>query len=162
MKLAEILRGYGFAEKQKMMELLEQSSLFAKKTSGLEDYWLQMSVDELQLAAASPLITIGGHGFYHNDLARLPVTEIRNELQRSKAFLEEVIQKPVTQLAFPYGSYSEDTVTEALATGYEQLFATGFLLPASYHNNAMRERMGVNPYISTYNQMHAIITGKYA
>jgi hypothetical protein len=36
-----------------------------------EDYWLQMTTEEIKKASQSPFITIGSHGYYHNDLARI-------------------------------------------------------------------------------------------
>jgi hypothetical protein len=51
---------------------------------------------------------------------------------------------------------------ECVNAGYEQLFATEFISSVNVDHNKMRERMGVNPYISVYNQMYSIVTGKYA
>jgi len=158
--LADTLRYSGFEEKKKLMHLLEPYASF-EEGNAMEDYWLQMSVEEIREAAHSPLITIGSHGFYHNDLGKIPVPEMYWELSESKLFLENIIQKPVTQLAFPYGSYSADTVAEAGKAGYEQLLVAEFLYPADKKNDKLRERMGVNPFISTPNQMHAIIKGNY-
>jgi peptidoglycan/xylan/chitin deacetylase (PgdA/CDA1 family) len=143
-------------EKQKLMHLLEPYSFL-----GGEDYWLQMSIQQIQEAAASPQITVGSHGFYHNDLAQIPFADMRWELRASKEYLENIIQKPVTQLAFPYGSYSTEALNEAVKAGYEQLLATEYLYPKDSRNHHLRERMGVNPYISVNNQMHAILKGSY-
>ncbi|MEO8173843.1 MAG: polysaccharide deacetylase family protein, partial [Sediminibacterium sp.] len=157
--LSETLREMDFDKKKQVMDILGTTEIFFKVP---EDYWLQMTKDEIKAVAASDLITIGSHGFYHNDLGRIPVQEIAWELRASKKFLEELIQKPVTKIAFPYGSYSSDTITEAIGSGYEQLLATEFQFPEDRNNDAIRERMGVNPFISNHNQMYAIIKGKYA
>ncbi len=154
--LAESLRAKGFEEKQQLMQLLEPYAFL-----GEEDYWLQMSIRQIQEVAASKYITVGSHGFYHNDLAQIPVSDMRWELQESKSFLENIIQKPVTQFAFPYGSYSPETLKEAAKAGYEQLLATEYLRPNDSQANNLRERMGVNPYISVNNQLHAILKGSY-
>jgi peptidoglycan/xylan/chitin deacetylase (PgdA/CDA1 family) len=157
--LADCLRDQTFPAKKEFMELMEP--LAANCTSAPEDYWLQMTTEEIKKASESPFVTIGSHGYYHNDLARIPVDELRKELRGSRSFLEKTIQKPVTQIAFPYGSYSTNTVVECINAGYEQLLATEFSMPGKPHN-MMRERMGINPYISTLNQMYSIVTGKYA
>jgi peptidoglycan/xylan/chitin deacetylase (PgdA/CDA1 family) len=154
--LSETLRANGFEEKQQLMQLLEPYAFL-----GDEDYWLQMSIQQIQEAAASPFITVGSHGYYHNDFAQIPVPDMRWELQESKSFLENIIQKPVRQLAFPYGSYSPETLNEAVKVGYEQLLATEFLSTDDSNNNTLRERMGVNPYLSVNNQLHAILKGRY-
>jgi peptidoglycan/xylan/chitin deacetylase (PgdA/CDA1 family) len=157
--LADSLRDQTFPAKQAFMDLVEP--LAASWTTVPEDYWLQMTTEEIKQASQSPFVTIGSHGYYHNDLARIPDEMLRKELKESKYFLEETIQKPVTQIAFPYGSYSTNTVVECINAGYEQLLATEFSAPGN-PNNRMRERMGINPYISTLNQMYSIVTGKYA
>jgi peptidoglycan/xylan/chitin deacetylase (PgdA/CDA1 family) len=159
--LSETLRGMGFTKKIQMMEILEAPETFENALE-IEDYWLQMTETEIKKASASEFVTIGSHGFYHNDLAQIPVSEMAQELGDSKKFLEELIQKPVEQIAFPYGSYSPGTIAEAISAGYGQLLATEFQFAEDSDNDAMRERMGVNPFITLHNQMYAIIKGNYA
>lgn len=158
--LSEVLRGLGFDKKKQMMEVLERSETFVN-ASEIEDYWLQMTEDEIKKTAASELVTVGSHGFYHNDLGQIPVSDMGWELRASKQFLEALTQKPVTQIAFPYGSYSAATIPEAIKAGYMQLLATEFQFPGDRDNDAMRERMGINPFITAHNQMYAIIKGRY-
>ncbi|MDB5210562.1 MAG: hypothetical protein JWQ30_1389 [Sediminibacterium sp.] len=158
--LSETLRAQGFDKKKQLMELLGPAET-PENAFEIEDYWLQMTAEEIKQSAASGLITIGSHGFYHNDLAKIPTSDIAWELNASRSYLEDAIQKPVTQIAFPYGSYAAETISEAGKAGYEQLYATEFIHPEDHNNNQMRERMGVNPFITTHNQMYAIIKGKY-
>lgn len=158
--LADTLRDKGFESKSRLIELMNISSPGYSKIS--KDYWLQMTEDEIIKTSQSPMITIGSHGYYHNDLARLPVAEMRAELHQSKLFLEDLIQKPVNQIAFPYGSYSAETIVESINAGYAQLYATEFISAVNADHSSVRERMGINPYISTYNQMYSIVTGNYA
>jgi peptidoglycan/xylan/chitin deacetylase (PgdA/CDA1 family) len=158
--LSETLRGMDFDQKKQMMEMLTPPESFENALE-IKDYWLQMTEEEIKRTAASGWVTIGSHGFYHNDLAEIPVADMAWELCASKQFLEELIQKPVTQIAFPYGSYSQDTIREAISAGYTQLLATEFQFDKDTGNEAMRERMGVNPFISARNQMYAIIKGSY-
>jgi len=158
--LSDTLRQYGFDAKKKMMDLLEPYSSF-RQVSGLEDYWLQMTTEEIKKASASPFVTIGSHGYYHNDLAKISTSEMVAELRESKAFLESITNTPVNMIAFPYGSYSPVVVEEAVKAGYNQLLATEFLYPEDNNNIYMKERMGVNPFISVTNQMLSIIKGNY-
>ncbi|MES2328996.1 MAG: polysaccharide deacetylase family protein [Bacteroidota bacterium] len=158
--LSETLRSHGFDKKKQLMELLRSADTFGNAFEN-EDYWLQMTTEEIKQSTASGLITIGSHGFYHNDLGKIPTNDIAWELNNSRSYLEEIIEKPVTQIAFPYGSYAAETISEAVKAGYEQLYATEFINPEDHNNNKMRERMGVNPFVTTYNQVYAVITGKY-
>jgi hypothetical protein len=65
------------------------------------------------------------------------------------------------RLAFPYGSYSSEVVKEAMEAGYEQLLAAEFNSEQDGNNPMLRERMGINPFITSYNQMTSIIKGRY-
>lgn len=159
--LPDLLRDEGFHRKQRLMQAWPSGRAFFEEKVPA-DYWLQMSAGQIREVASSPLVTIGSHGYYHNDLGRISTAGIREELSASKRFLERVTGKPVTQLAFPYGSYRLDTIREALHCGYEQLYATEFCLPPGKHHRQVRERMGINPFISSLNQLLAVIKGHYA
>jgi peptidoglycan/xylan/chitin deacetylase (PgdA/CDA1 family) len=158
--LASVLQSLGFDAKQKLMNLLGSYALF-KKSVELDEYWLQMTAEQIWEMSASPLVTIGSHGYYHNDLSQIPDAELATELQLSKAFLEQVTGKAVTSLAFPYGHYSPAVLEEATRAGYHQLLATTFKYPGDNKNTSLRERMGVNPFISAKNQLYAIVKGDY-
>jgi peptidoglycan/xylan/chitin deacetylase (PgdA/CDA1 family) len=121
-----------------------------------------MTVEQIRDLSASPWATIGCHGYYHNDLAQLSLENSAQEMKRSKQWLETVTGKKIKAIAFPYGSYSKDVVEEAKRTGFEQLLATDFLFETDAEDKTMRERLTINPFISTINQMHANITGHYA
>jgi peptidoglycan/xylan/chitin deacetylase (PgdA/CDA1 family) len=105
--------------------------------------------------------TIGSHGYYHNDLAKIPVSSSNEEMTRSRQFLESITGKEVKALAFPYGSYTKEVTKKAKDAGYSQLLATEFLFPDDTNDTSLRERLTINPFISNINQMHANITGKY-
>jgi len=158
--LVEKLRNSGFAEKAEMMNLLYGIAPF-KSNKGDEDYWLQMTTREIRKLADSPLVTIGSHGYYHNDLANIKISDTAEELILSKQYLENVSRKKIKSFAFPYGSYTPEVIKAAKGAGYKQLLATDFCSPGDHNDPAMRERFTVNPFISTGNQMYATITRKY-
>lgn len=155
-KLVDTLRMTGFEDKSAMIRLL---SPFRQKAD--EDYWMQMTVAEIRQLASSKWATIGSHSYYHNDLAKIPVDELKKDLNRSRLFLENITGKKIKALAFPYGSYSKLVLDEAKNAGYSQLLATEFLFEDDPGNNALRERLTINPFISNINQLHANISGNY-
>lgn len=155
-KLAEILRGYGFQKKAAVLNLLNRFRLQADK-----DYWMQMTTEEIKLLSSSRWATIGSHGYYHNDLAMIDAGALKEELVRSKQFLEHVTGKEIKALAFPYGSYSATVINEATAAGYTQLLTTAFQSPEDAANPLLKERLTINPFISNINQLHANIAGHY-
>jgi peptidoglycan/xylan/chitin deacetylase (PgdA/CDA1 family) len=160
-RLVERLRNMGFAEKAKLMEALYPEVRFREgRVAG--EYWRQMTPEQIRALSRSRWVTIGSHGFYHNDLGRIPISDVEEELAVSKRYLETWTGKPVRSIAFPYGTYSPFAVTAALKAGYEQILALDYHFPEDHANPAMRERFIVNPYVSTDNQMLATIKRTYA
>lgn len=101
---------------------------FARWTPNLErpdfkPFWELMSDDDIIRAAACPGVTIGCHGYYHNNLGNLPPESAREELLRSKAYLEQLVQYDIRELAFPDGSYTPDLVGTASALGFTRQLA---------------------------------------
>jgi len=158
--LVDKLRKGGFNEKAEMMKLLYDIVPF-KSNKADEDYWLQMTTQQIRKLAASPLVTIGSHGYYHNDLVNIKISDSAEELILSKQYIENVIRKKIKCFAFPYGSYTPEVVTAAKGAGYKQLLATDFQNHADRFDTTMRERFTVNPFISTSNQMYATVTRRY-
>jgi peptidoglycan/xylan/chitin deacetylase (PgdA/CDA1 family) len=158
--LVDKLRNAGFTEKAEMMRLLYPLVPFKINPADV-DYWLQMTPREIRKLAASPYVTIGAHGYYHNDLARIKISDTAEELILSKQYLENVIRRKIKSFAFPYGSYNPDVVEAAKGAGYKQLLAMDFKFPGDNNDPALLERFTVNPFISTHNQMYAIIKRRY-
>jgi peptidoglycan/xylan/chitin deacetylase (PgdA/CDA1 family) len=79
----------------------------------------------------------------------------------SKRYLEQITGKEIRSIAFPYGSYSKNVLEESEAAGYTQLLATELMCQGDKNNVLLRERLTINPFISTVNQMHANISGSY-
>jgi len=158
--LVEKLHGTGIAEKNRMMEELYPLVPFKTYIKDT-DYWLQMTEAQIKDLAQSPLVNIGAHGYYHNDLSMIDITDAKNELLDSKLYLESLIDRPVKSMAFPYGAYNKEVAEEAKKTGYEQLLVLDFYNEEDQHDPIIRERFTVNPFISTNNQMYASITRRY-
>jgi peptidoglycan/xylan/chitin deacetylase (PgdA/CDA1 family) len=158
--LAALLQAAGFEDKAAMMRTLYPLAPF--RENGISpDYWLQMTPEQVAALAASPLATIGCHGYYHNDLAKIPLADAALEMERSKKYLERITGRPLRAIAFPYGSYSAAVVAAAKNAGFDRLLALDFLSPADHADPFMRERLTINPFISVHNQLHAIVNGKY-
>src|SRR6202451_738352 len=64
---------------------------------------LCMSWDELKPFADDPLIGIGAHSVTHCNLARQSREIAGQEMSTSRARIENVVQRPVHHLAYPYG-----------------------------------------------------------
>lgn len=77
-----------------------------------------------QLTALSPeYILIGSHSAHHADLSACEPDALDRELQESKIFLEALLKRPITLLAFPYGRYNEQVLERSALAGYQRVFA---------------------------------------
>ena len=157
--LALILRNSDFSVKAEFMQSF--NPLFSFRNFVSDDYWLQMTPEQIKKLSESKWVTIGSHGYYHNDLEKIERGEANEEMKKSKLYLEQLTGKDVKALAFPYGSYSRNLIETAKKTGYSQLLATSFHFEEDKTDATLKERITINPFISVYNQMHAIITGNY-
>lgn len=159
--LTELLRLGDFEVKAEAMKLLYTFAPYRDSRPNDQDYWLQMAPEEIRELASSPLVTIGSHGYYHNDMANIGTNKAADEMVRSKKYLEDISGKPVNSFAFPYGSYTREVVEAAKIAGYNQLLAMDFHFDEDHTDTAMRERFTVNPFISPINQLHATIIRQY-
>ncbi len=158
--MAAILRNGDFTNKAELMS--ELYPLLPFKTDPLlQDYWLQMTEEQIKQLSSSSLVTIGSHGHYHNDLSTLSPQQLTDELFISKRYLQNITGKGIKAIAFPYGSYNNNVIKAAEQAGYTQLLAGDVVRDDDKTNLLLRERFTINPYISVNNQMNAIITGRY-
>ena len=75
-----------------------------------------------QLAAAG--MEIGSHGMRHRPWRHLDALARDEELVRAKAVLEEVVERPVTEAACPFGSYDRRVVAGLRAAGYRRVYTS--------------------------------------
>jgi len=157
--LVERIRSGTYDLKVEMMQSFSSMDFRSKKDD--EDFWQQMTPAEIRELSECEFCTIGSHGYYHNDLAKLSIEDATKEMVHSKSYLESITGKNISALAFPYGTYTRAIIAEAKKAGYDKLLALDFRFKEDVSDFAMRERFTVNPYISASNQMIASITGKY-
>jgi peptidoglycan/xylan/chitin deacetylase (PgdA/CDA1 family) len=62
---------------------------------------------------------IGAHTVSHPKLTRISLDSAREEMRDSKAFLEDLLQKPVTSFAYPKGDYNAAVRDVARQVGFE-------------------------------------------
>jgi peptidoglycan/xylan/chitin deacetylase (PgdA/CDA1 family) len=71
----------------------------------------------LELAEAG--LEIGAHTVDHPDLRTLSQSEKIDQLTRSKQTLEDILGRPVTSMAYPFGAVDAATVEAARQAGYK-------------------------------------------
>jgi peptidoglycan/xylan/chitin deacetylase (PgdA/CDA1 family) len=153
--LWEMLRSEDFGAKAALLDQCYSLAPFRETVD--TDYWLQMTETQIADLASSPWVTIGAHGYYHNDLARIDPADAEKEIVAGKRWLEKITGKPVTALAFPYGTYTPALVRAAKKASFTRL------LPLAIHSAdaSLRERLIVNPYVSVTNQLLNLIEKRY-
>ncbi len=84
--------------------------------------WRMLKSEEIKILCDSEFVEIGSHTVTHKNLMLLNRDQLHLELSESKKYLEQVCEKPMDMIAFPFGLYNEDVLQEASQCGYK-LFA---------------------------------------
>ena len=134
----------GYSEKDSLIgQLLEIYDFTANKT--LDDYWRLMTDEQIYTASLSKNITIGSHGFYHNNLGSLANNDALAEALLSKKYLEGIVQKEVTSIAFPDGSYTEALNDSLYRAGFKKQFLVDYRFGDEDKRNYTYDRFGLYP-----------------
>lgn len=127
------------------------SSTFASACISLEQLNSKYFLDEheLQILSRHPLATIGAHTTSHPALATLDHETARREMEDNRAYLRNLIQRPVCHFANPHGGPAACGVREAdLAAqlGFCSAVTTrhGHVLTGQRVNRFMLPRVGFN------------------
>jgi peptidoglycan/xylan/chitin deacetylase (PgdA/CDA1 family) len=64
-------------------------------------------------------LEVGAHSVDHVRLAKMPYAHALDQMRRSRATLEDLLGKPITTMAYPFGSVSAETQRAAREAGYE-------------------------------------------
>ncbi|MFT7268212.1 MAG: peptidoglycan/xylan/chitin deacetylase (PgdA/CDA1 family) [Roseivirga sp.] len=129
--------------------------------SSMEIYWQLMNEEQISSLQNSKWVTIGSHGHFHNNLALIPLREVKKDLLFSKNYLEELLQKEIKFLAYPDGSYTRETIDLAQEIGYDYQFAIEFIHDSDYNDTRVFNRIGNNPFIQIEHQANCFIDGRY-
>lgn len=111
------------------------------------EYWKIMTDEEIKKLAGNDIITIGNHGYYHTNLGAIKPENVRTELIQTKQYLENLIQKEVDTLAYPFGYYSRASYEIAQETGHKYQLLT----EAYYNGEADRAWPNITNRAGVYN-----------
>lgn len=85
-----------------------------------------VSPEELKELAGLPGASIGAHGKSHRRLTECNDGDLEDELRSCKLYIEDVLSRSVTAIAYPYGAANIRVRDEALRVGYEVGVCTQF------------------------------------
>jgi peptidoglycan/xylan/chitin deacetylase (PgdA/CDA1 family) len=77
-----------------------------------------MTVEEAAALGKSGLVELGAHTTTHPVLSTLPAARQRDEIERSKARVQEITGAGVTSFAYPYGDFNEESVSIVRENGF--------------------------------------------
>jgi peptidoglycan/xylan/chitin deacetylase (PgdA/CDA1 family) len=93
--------------------------------------WQDSGSPQLPMLSASQLremqaggMEIGAHSHTHRRLTQCDDAGLVSELTQSTATLENLLQRPVTSLAYPYGAHDDRVVAAARVAGYQTACTT--------------------------------------
>ncbi len=89
-----------------------------------------MTIDQLKDAVDSN-IDIGSHGWSHSDLAGLHERALRIELERSKKKLEEITNRKIKYISYPFGRFNTVVERESMVLGYQCGFSMSYFKKSS-------------------------------
>ena len=142
----------GYAEKEELLSQL-LAIYDIRRNKELEDYWQLMTDEQIHKASLSKNITIGSHGFYHNNLGSLSNDDAVAEVTKSKNYLEQIIQKPVTTIGFPDGSYTEQLNDSLYKEGFTHQFVVDYRYNDSGKRDFIYQRVGLYPNMGNTHKM---------
>jgi peptidoglycan/xylan/chitin deacetylase (PgdA/CDA1 family) len=106
---------------EKQREVLGELLMWAGAEPVAYPTYSTLSQEEVSALAQGKLIEVGAHTLTHPKLSALSVASQQDEIQRSKAQLEEILDRPVTSFAYPYGTrsdYTADTIRIVREAGF--------------------------------------------
>lgn len=147
----------GYTEKDSLLQQLLSIHDFTKNHE-LGDYWQLMTDEQIRQCAQSKNITVGSHGFYHNNLGSLSNEDAVAEVAKSKQYLENIIQKSVTSIGFPDGSYTEQLNDSLPAIGITHQFVVDHRFNDRGKRSFTYHRFGLYPNMgNTHKLMYKIL-----
>ena len=78
-----------------------------------------MGAADLQELSEYKNVTIGSHGKTHRHLSECDNLQLKQELQDSKKYLEDLLSKEINSISYPYGSSNVRVIDAARIAGYE-------------------------------------------
>ncbi len=119
-----------------------------------------MTVEQIR-DIQSDLISIGSHTQNHPDLSKLPPEQVQWELIESKNNLEQLLGKPVEDLALPHGAYNEEVLRIAQEAGYKRVYTLEPKLVNENQETGVIGRFSMSPDVWPI-EFHLTCCGAYS
>ncbi|TDN39605.1 polysaccharide deacetylase family protein [Hymenobacter sp. UV11] len=121
LRLWQLLRPLPYLEQQLHLQRIRQ---WAGAIPSQRLAYRSMSLNQLQSLSSSPLHELGIHTVSHPALASHSPDFQRQELLSNQSFLEKATGKKPNVIAYPYGSYNQETIEAVTEAGCKAAFTT--------------------------------------
>ena len=111
-----------------------------------------MTYDQIKEMLDSGLVKLGAHTVNHAQLDKLSVSDQRYEIAKSKFDLEYMFHQKITDFAFPYGMYNDDTLKLVEEAGFETAVNSDNI---PLHLESLQNRYG-------WNRINSSLTSDYS
>jgi peptidoglycan/xylan/chitin deacetylase (PgdA/CDA1 family) len=109
-----------------------------------DDLWKLLNRTELLELSSSGRVDIGSHCYSHYKLANIEVSDVRKELEMSKDSLQQIIEKDINIVAYPFGSYNRVIKDIAEQLGYKYQLAVDYIFPEDNNDPRILNRHGIS------------------
>jgi peptidoglycan/xylan/chitin deacetylase (PgdA/CDA1 family) len=132
----------------------ELKDIFDKHKDNHQMHWKLMNMENLKAFSKSEFVTIGSHGFFHNNLGELDINDAVIEVNNSKHTLENIIQKEINEIGYPDGSFNNQLILEAKKSGLIYQLGTEYNEIDNFKNHTnIKGRKGIYQCSSWGNQL---------
>lgn len=125
--------------------------------SGNKKYLNQASLMEL---SNLPNVSIGAHGYSHKRLTDCTPSELDNELNSSKKWIEDAIGREVTSMAYPHGAFNDKVQSAVQKAGFKVSACSNFGITNTSSNRYALERTDIWANDTT-NTFHSKLRGNW-
>ncbi len=120
--------------------------LFSEKK--IKDFWELMNDDEIHEVSNSNLVSIGSHGYFHNNLSKLSLRDAEQEIDQSINYLNQITNSKINSIGFPDGSYNNKISEYCLSKGLKFQCAVNYSSQEDELKQHLINRLGIYPPVS--------------
>jgi peptidoglycan/xylan/chitin deacetylase (PgdA/CDA1 family) len=144
LSLLNYLKTYGQKTENLVTELSDKLKYYLNVVKESPELIQLVRKEKLIKYANEPLIEYGSHTHSHFNLEYLENDIAEFELKESKRIIEDIIGKRIISLAFPDGSYVNETIGIALKTGYKNIVAVDYRFKENNTNPNLLSRYTIS------------------
>ncbi len=100
-----------------------------------------LSIPQLRELSEIPQVTIGAHGYRHIPISQISESDRLNELSAARTWLEDVLQKQIQTMSYPFGSTPANIHHVVSQAGYSTAASSLWGINNSSTNRLMLKRI---------------------